>query len=82
MSGPRPLKQWVQRKSGSRQLVCPDGGQRGGNVNSPAVDRVVQEYAGKAELGVMSFTVWHRNYDNAFYDLLMNSGQWTDPSRL
>ena len=31
MSGPRPLKQWVQRKSGSRQLVCPDCGQRGGN---------------------------------------------------
>jgi hypothetical protein len=31
MSGPRPLKQWVRRKSGSRQLVCPGGGQRGGN---------------------------------------------------
>lgn len=31
MSGPRPLKQWVRRKSGNRQLVCPGGGQRGGN---------------------------------------------------
>jgi hypothetical protein len=31
MSGPRPLKQWVQRKSGNRQLVCADCGQRGGN---------------------------------------------------
>jgi hypothetical protein len=31
MSGPRPLKQWVQRKSGSRRLACPGCGQRGGN---------------------------------------------------
>lgn len=31
MSGPRPLKQWVQRKSGNRQLVCSGCGQRGGN---------------------------------------------------
>jgi hypothetical protein len=31
MSGPRPLKQWVQRKSGSRQLVGSGCGQRGGN---------------------------------------------------
>jgi hypothetical protein len=41
------------------------------NVNSSAVDRVVQEYSGMAELGVKSFTVWHRNYDNAFYELFM-----------
>lgn len=52
------------------------------NVNCPAVDRVVQEYAGSAELGVKSFTVWHRNYDNAFYDLFMGGGQWTDPPRI
>jgi Protein of unknown function (DUF4238) len=51
------------------------------NVNSPAVDRIVQEYAGQAELGVKSFTVWHRNYDNAFYDLFMTGGHWTDPPR-
>jgi hypothetical protein len=31
MSELRPLKQWVQRTSGSRQLVCPGCGQRGGN---------------------------------------------------
>jgi hypothetical protein len=31
MSGPRPLKQWVRRKSGSRQPGCPGGGQRDGN---------------------------------------------------
>ena len=31
MSGSRPLKQWVRRKSGNRQLVCPGCGQRGGN---------------------------------------------------
>jgi hypothetical protein len=52
------------------------------NVNSPEVDRVVQEYAGSAELGLKSFTVWHRNYDDAFYNLFMNGGEWTDPPRL
>ena len=35
MSGPRPLKQWVQRKSGSRQLVCPGCGRRGGSRAQP-----------------------------------------------
>jgi len=51
------------------------------NVNSPLVDRVVQEWAGNAELGVKSFTVWHRNYDDSFYDLFMNDGKWIDPPR-
>jgi len=51
------------------------------NVNCPAVDRVVQQYAGNAELGVKSFTLWHRNYDNAFYDLFMSEGRRTDPPR-
>ena len=52
------------------------------NVKSDVVDRVVQEYAGKAELGVNSFTVWHRNYDNAFYDLFMNGGRFSVPPLL
>ena len=49
------------------------------NVNSVAADRVVQEYAGDAELGVKSFTVWHRNYEQPFYELFMNGGKWIDP---
>jgi hypothetical protein len=52
------------------------------NVCSLSVDRVVQEWAGSAELGVKSFTVWHRNYDYAFYEIFMNGGKWKDPPRL
>ncbi|MGC9197811.1 MAG: hypothetical protein ACP5E5_02600 [Acidobacteriaceae bacterium] len=50
------------------------------NVNCPAVDRVVQKYAGTAEMGLRSFTVWHRNYDDTFYDhlLSMDGGRLTD----
>jgi Protein of unknown function (DUF4238) len=45
------------------------------NVQSKAIDEVVQENIGKAELGVKGFTVWHRNYENAMFDILMNDGQ-------
>jgi Protein of unknown function (DUF4238) len=42
------------------------------NIESSEIDRVFQENFGKAEMGVNCFTVWHRNYDTAVYDILMN----------
>lgn len=42
------------------------------NVESPQIDRIFQANFGRAEMGVKSFTVWHRNYDNAVYDILMS----------
>jgi hypothetical protein len=48
------------------------------NVKDPRVDAVLQPNFGKAELGVTAFTVWHRDYTNAVYDLLMNDGRWIE----
>jgi hypothetical protein len=45
------------------------------NINSAALDEVLQKNFGKAQLGVTSFTVWHRNYDNLCYEMLMNNGK-------
>ena len=45
------------------------------NVESTVIDRIVQENLGKAELGVKGFTVWHKNYETAMFDILMNDGQ-------
>jgi hypothetical protein len=42
----------------------------------------MQQNFGKAKLGVTAFTVWHRNYDNTVYELLMNNGRWVEPPRL
>lgn len=41
------------------------------NVRSDAIQRVMQENFGKAELGVKAFTVWHRDYRSAIYEILM-----------
>jgi hypothetical protein len=41
------------------------------NVKSAAIDRIVQENFGKAELGVRGFTLRHRDYSTAIYDILM-----------
>jgi Protein of unknown function (DUF4238) len=49
------------------------------NIESSAINGIVQENFGKAELGVKSFTVWHRNYETAMYDILMNHGRWVEP---
>jgi hypothetical protein len=49
------------------------------NVNSPRIDEIVQRNYGKARMGVNAFTLWHRNYDNVFYELLMQDGKWADP---
>jgi hypothetical protein len=52
------------------------------SVNSPAINEVLQSAFGKAELGAKSFTVWHRNYDDSVYELLMNNGRFVEPPRL
>lgn len=49
------------------------------NINSVRIDEIVQRNSGRARLGVTAFTLWHRNYDNLFYELLMSDGKWTDP---
>ncbi|MGA3332659.1 MAG: DUF4238 domain-containing protein [Terracidiphilus sp.] len=51
------------------------------NVKSGEINHIVQENLGKAELGVKGFTVWHRNYKNTIYDILMSGGQWVEPPR-
>ena|ERR1035437_1252821 len=49
------------------------------NIESTEIDQIVQENFGNAELGVKSFTVWHRNYETAIFDILMNDGRWVEP---
>lgn len=49
------------------------------NIESTVIDEIVQEHFGKVELGVRGFTVWHRNYDSALFDILMSGGKWVEP---
>jgi hypothetical protein len=42
------------------------------NINSQEIDRMFQESFGKAEIGKKSFTLWHRNYTDTYYELLLN----------
>jgi hypothetical protein len=49
------------------------------NVRSAEIDTIMQENFGRAQLGVTAFTVWHRNYDNAIYEILMSGGRWAEP---
>jgi hypothetical protein len=51
------------------------------NIRSSAIDDIMQNHFGKAQLGITAFTVWHRNYDESFYELFMNGGKWVDPPR-
>ena len=51
------------------------------NVGSIEIDQVIQEKLGIAELGVKGFTVWHRNYRDTIYDILMGGGRWVEPPR-
>ncbi|MGA2572455.1 MAG: DUF4238 domain-containing protein [Terracidiphilus sp.] len=51
------------------------------NIKSDEMNKVVQENLGKAELGVKGFTVWHRNYENTIYEILMSGGRWVEPPR-
>jgi len=50
--------------------------------NIPELDQALQPVFGMAELGVKSFTVWHRNYDESIYAILMNNGRFVPPPRL
>jgi len=49
------------------------------NVPSKDIDLVVQQSISSIKIGKNAFTMQHRNYDNAFYELLMNNGKWVDP---
>lgn len=42
-----------------------------GNVEDPDIDHIVQQYISTVQIGKNAFTVWHVNYDNAFYEHLM-----------
>jgi hypothetical protein len=42
------------------------------NIQSSAIDQLVQENIGRAELGVRGFTLEHRDYSTAIYDILMS----------
>jgi hypothetical protein len=48
------------------------------HAKSDAIDKVVQDNFGRAELGVKSFTVWHRDYSTAIYDILMHEPRWLE----
>lgn len=52
------------------------------HIQSNFIDQIVKENLGAAELGVKGFTVWHRNYATAIYDIMMNNGRWVEPKRL
>jgi hypothetical protein len=52
-----------------------------GGVESEAVDQLVQANFGKAELGVKAFTVWHRDYRTAIYDILMGQPDWAERTK-
>lgn len=41
------------------------------NINDEAINNIVQINISTARLGVTAFTLWHRNYDNAVYEILM-----------
>jgi hypothetical protein len=48
------------------------------HAKSDAIDKIVQDNFGRAELGVKSFTVWHRDYSTAIYDILMREPRWLE----
>lgn len=43
------------------------------NVNSPVIDALLQPSFGNAEIGVRSFTIWHRNFEQSLYSTLMGA---------
>lgn len=51
------------------------------DISSNEIDRVVKQNIGIAELGVRSFTVWHRDYGEAIYAILMSNTHWLLPPR-
>ncbi len=51
------------------------------NIQSTGIDQLVQENIGRAEMGVRGFTVSHRDYSTAVYDILM-SQEMQDQTKL
>src|SRR5580704_5647275 len=51
------------------------------NQNSQELDSIVQNQISTVKLGQNAFTVFHRNYDNTMYDILMSGGRWVDPPK-
>lgn len=51
------------------------------NEFSRDLDAIVQRYISTVQLGVNAFTVFHRNYENTIYDILMSGGRWVEPPR-
>jgi hypothetical protein len=51
------------------------------NIDSSAIDDLVQNHISKAKLGVNAFTLWHMNYDNKLYELLMDDARWVETLR-
>lgn len=51
------------------------------NIYKPEIDALVQAHISTSRIGDNIFTVWHRNYDEAFYKILMNGGRWVEPPR-
>ena len=43
------------------------------------MDEIVQRHISSVKLGENAFTVFHRDYDNSIYDILMNGGRWVEP---
>jgi hypothetical protein len=48
---------------------------------SQELDTIVQGHISTVQLGVNAFTVFHRNYENTIYDILMGGGRWVEPPR-
>jgi hypothetical protein len=42
------------------------------NIKSDQIDEIVQREFGKGEIGVRVLTVWHKDYKDALYELLMS----------
>jgi hypothetical protein len=51
------------------------------NMQSETIQKLIQENFGKAELGVKAFTVWHRDYRTAIYDILMGQADWVERTK-
>ncbi len=51
------------------------------NIYRREIDVLVQQHISTARIGDNVFTVWHRNYDNTIYEILMNRGRWVEPPR-
>lgn len=45
-----------------------------GDRRSDEIDKLVQENINKLKIGENVFTLWHRNFDEMFYDIMMQHG--------